>query len=288
MCFFASSIRKFNDFFLLFTIKFVFFFFFLRFCTSLVMQDLVSLGVILSIVSIIGSIQCQDRAFSNNSSRANSSLLNRILGGKRGRRNRIGRFPLTPSEDLPVHLVEKEDRSLDPTEADLDSHKLRAILNSGYNPMLMSVTRPPEAEDNPRGILSFEMRRGRPTGMRPKFLDTFGQLNINDINGHRMSEMDLKLKKGLRRKITKFLWTYSHCPVVYKWKDLGPRFWPRWIREGDCHHKGRSCSFPPGMKCKPSKSKSVNILRFYCPQKGKPCRWIKIFYPIITRCHCSC
>lgn len=28
------------------------------------------------------------------------------------------------------------------------------------------------------------------------------------------------------------------CPIRYVWDDLGPYFWPRWVRRGECddHH----------------------------------------------------
>jgi len=86
-----------------------------------------------------------------------------------------------------------------------------------------------------------------------------------------------------RLLVQKYLAAYSYCPVHYQWRDLGLRFWPRWIREGDCNDgQGttgymkkngndarendvtRSCSFPPGMTCKPQKSSIKTILWWHC------------------------
>ncbi|GIY63753.1 hypothetical protein CEXT_306051 [Caerostris extrusa] len=39
------------------------------------------------------------------------------------------------------------------------------------------------------------------------------------------------------------LWLQSHCPLLQKWKDLGPRFWPRFSWRIPALH-GKPVPFP--------------------------------------------
>ncbi|TNN19218.1 Noggin isoform 1 [Schistosoma japonicum] len=53
------------------------------------------------------------------------------------------------------------------------------------------------------------------------------------------------------------------CAIEYIWEDLGPLFWPRWIRRGVCVNT-HSCSWPPGMRCRSSGSRALKLLRWVC------------------------
>ena len=44
----------------------------------------------------------------------------------------------------------------------------------------------------------------------------------------------VKFGRNLKKKVQNMLWSKSHCPVDYIWRDLGARFWPRYVREGAC------------------------------------------------------
>jgi noggin len=67
------------------------------------------------------------------------------------------------------------------------------------------------------------------------------------------SKLRTRVSPKLRRKLVQFLWAYTACPLFEKWRDLGIRFWPRWLKEGHCHSE-RSCSIPAGMTCQPSQA----------------------------------
>ncbi|CAH8865195.1 unnamed protein product [Trichobilharzia szidati] len=55
------------------------------------------------------------------------------------------------------------------------------------------------------------------------------------------------------------------CEMDFIWEDLGPLFWPRWIRRGVCLNRpGHSCSWPSGMKCRPSGSRALQLLHWKC------------------------
>lgn len=89
------------------------------------------------------------------------------------------------------------------------------------------------------------------------------------------------LKPSVRKYIEKWLLQLASCPLRPAWTDLGPLFWPRWVRRGSCgdddpeivdvrrRRRGRrrpapSCSWPPGMRCVPEASQTVRLLRWRC------------------------
>jgi noggin len=148
-----------------------------------------------------------------------------------------------------------------------------------------------------------------------------------------------RISAKLKKKLQQFLWAFTACPIVYRWKDLGIRFWPRYLKEGHCPAGKVSCSIPPGMKCRPASKAHKTLLRWHCPQyphhhhhnsggsggsrhrnllysssssalsatvdprvadngmlslansghtSKQHCHWIKVKYPIVTQCSCSC
>ncbi|XP_029433291.1 noggin-2-like [Rhinatrema bivittatum] len=185
----------------------------------------------------------------------------------------------SPSDNLPVKdIIEHPDPEQDPREQDLDDRALRKKLGSNFDPSFMAVVAPVQVNLS----LQDPLPKPRAPGSLP------GDLKKMDLSetpyGGRV-----KMGKKARRKFLQWLWAYTYCPVVYTWKDLGGRFWPRYIKEGNCFAE-RSCSFPEGMYCKPVKSVTKTFLRWYCQgwARQKYCTWIPIQYPIISECKCSC
>ncbi|KAK2820275.1 hypothetical protein Q5P01_023234 [Channa striata] len=154
----------------------------------------------------------------------------------------------SPSDHLPVPgLIEEPDPEYDPREQDLAERTLRKKLGSNFDPNFMSISSPMLVN------LTAQDNQVKLQGPMP-----------NDIKKLDLTETPygkrVKVGKKARRKFLQWLWTYTHCPVVYTWKDLGVRFWPRYIKEGNCFSE-RSCSFPEGMSCKPVKSINKIFLR---------------------------
>ena len=122
---------------------------------------------------------------------------------------------------------------------------------------------------------------------------------VDELLGEDKKLASSKIGQKMKKKLTKLLADFTQCPVVYEWKDLGDRFWPRYIRTGSCSQK-KACSFPSGMGCKPAEESQLTLLRRFCGSRrwGKAeveafnpnsnCRWIAIKYPIVTKCSCSC
>lgn len=184
-------------------------------------------------------------------------------------------------------LIEVKDKHLDPTAKDLDRGTLMNILAENFDLRYMSVNRPLESKLLPNGTLEYDFKRNRPVGKMPdsiRNLDFTSQLSLPDG-----PSIKSKLTSKLSKKVQRFLWAYSYCPVNFTWKDLGVRFWPRWIKIGRCYN-GRSCSIPAGMGCKPSGTRHLTLLRWHCKNWDytRSCSWIRVQYPIISECQCSC
>lgn len=202
---------------------------------------------------------------------------------------RHGNSRPAPSDTLPViDLIENPSAVFDPPESELNHRKLRKLLGKDFDPEFMGIGRPIIAVFQPNGTVAVTKKKGRPKERRPSFIEEVGK-PVRYGDHLRMSGLNVNRKT--KRKFKKYIWNYTHCPVVYAWKDLGIRFWPQWVKVGHCYN-GRSCSIPPGMHCKPTKSESRTFFRWHCPlsKKGQllKCRWIRIHYPIITKCSCSC
>ncbi|KAM6080140.1 noggin-2-like [Theristicus caerulescens] len=183
----------------------------------------------------------------------------------------------SPSDNLPVKdIVEHPDPEYDPKEQDLDERTLRKKLGSHFDPGFMAVAVP-----GPANASGAEAAAGRGRAALPAELR---RLELGPPQGPR-----LKVGKKARRKVLQWLWAYTYCPVLYTWKDLGVRFWPRYIKEGNCLAE-KSCSLPEGMFCKPVKSVTKTFLRWHCQgwSSQKYCTWIPVQYPLISECKCSC
>lgn len=84
------------------------------------------------------------------------------------------------------------------------------------------------------------------------------------------------LKASVRKYIEKWLLVRATCRVRAAWTDLGPSFWPRWVRRGSCdgdtdgrRYHAPSCSWPPGMRCVPEHSQTVRLLRWQCRRQRR-------------------
>lgn len=191
-----------------------------------------------------------------------------------------------PSDELPVlplHYPDHQKPPL-PTGADRDFTKLMAKLGKAFEPAFMSCVRPLESFLTPNGSLAYSYDGGRPIRKPPRELR---HLSVR-LPGMRR-RYRVKGRRS-RRKMVRFLSAYIYCPVLYRWKDLGAQFWPRWIREGDCY-RDRSCSIPAGMSCTPKTFNRKTLLYWDCRHaatRGATCSWIRIQYPVITKCACAC
>ncbi|XP_076711547.2 noggin-like [Callospermophilus lateralis] len=90
----------------------------------------------------------------------------------------------------------------------------------------------------------------------------------------------------------------ASCGLTSSWVDLGPVFWPRWVRHTDCDESPPACSWPPGMTCRPAQTMHIKLLAWHCwlsprlpPGQALPlqqCAWRQVLYPVVAACKCSC
>ncbi|TRY85521.1 hypothetical protein DNTS_033444 [Danionella cerebrum] len=166
---------------------------------------------------------------------------------------------LRPSDKLPVGtILEDPDPTLDPRERDLNETELRAILGFHFDQKFMSISSPEDKYSGQDDTNESEFPKPAPSGTMPKEIKAM-EFDIQHGKKHK--------PKKLRKRLQLWLWSYTFCPVVHTWKDLGIRFWPRYLKVADCFNK-RSCSVPEGMLCKPAKSTHLVILRWFCKKPG--------------------
>ncbi|XP_067002354.1 noggin [Anabrus simplex] len=181
-------------------------------------------------------------------------------------------------------IPEPEGRQFDPRPQDLNVTVLRARLGRHFDSQFMSISRP--RSNRTHMDFPFRQHKGRlvpvPGAEMPAFLR---RMNFKSVRLPDGSRLKTRVSAKLQRKLQLFLWAYTACPVLHSWRDLGPRYWPRYVRRGTC--KG-SCSVPPGMQCAPSQRALKVILRWQCHEPNH-CQWIELKnFPIVTGCACTC
>lgn len=194
------------------------------------------------------------------------------------------------SDDLPVLDIEEgPPKNTDPGPEDRNPTRLKAKLGIDYKQDFMSVEEPdlsmhPEEINSPS--IAEVFRNRRPSRRMPSWIK---KINLDSVNKGRHP---VPIGRKQKRKFQLWLWQKTDCPVIYKWKNIGHRFWPPWIKVGTCD-KNRQCSLPAGMGCQPKSSTMITILRWHCQgiSEGRImeyCTWIKVKYPIISECKCKC
>lgn len=197
-----------------------------------------------------------------------------------------------PSHDLPVlDLIEPKDKRYDPTPGDLNPKLLRERLGKDFDKHFMSETRPIDSLLHPNGSVDMSFKRTRKGRLVPssKMPKEIRHLRLHSLKLPDGSRFRMKVSKKMRRRFKQLLWSYTYCPVAHRWKDLGLRFWPRWVKEGSCLTLG-SCSFPSGMSCKPHRFARKTLLRWHCQDwaRRRHCKWIPVNIPIVLECSCGC
>ncbi|XP_037069663.1 noggin-2-like [Pollicipes pollicipes] len=190
-----------------------------------------------------------------------------------------------------LDLIESKSSRYDPSPSDLDIGRLTMKLGRFLDSEYMSIDMPNSLR---RGVnvtwqLPFKVKKNghlRTVGRIPASLR---RLRLDQLTLPDGSRQPVRLTRRLRRKMLKYLHMYTHCAVRYRWKDLGVRFWPRWLRTGHCDTT-RSCSIPAGMTCQPARSRHLTLLRWHCQdwRRSRHCKWLRVQYPVVSKCQCSC
>lgn len=87
------------------------------------------------------------------------------------------------------------------------------------------------------------------------------------VNSSLQSDDQLRLPDELpaqyQELVKNWLIRRATCPIRFTWNNLGPYFWPRYVKKGECLGH-MTCSWPPGMTCIPGSAKILQILRWHC------------------------
>ena len=176
-----------------------------------------------------------------------------------------------------------------PTARDLDETVLLKLLGAPFDRHLLSTIQPYESIWYPNGTMETNYKKGLPKDdLPPEIQHLQFALPPGGSASREESGETMRIKNSaLRRVLRQYLWASSYCPVLYKWRDLGASYWPRWVNEGSCYNK-RSCSIPAGMTCAPAERQTISLLFWHC-KGGRRCKWVPIHdLPITTKCKCGC
>lgn len=127
----------------------------------------------------------------------------------------VGSSPERPT--LPFKLWARSPKSpLKPRRRDLREPELRLKMGDDFDPRWMRTHayHGPDPPEGPRQsvqkLVALAAREALPDDLNPAARET--------------------VRAWLVRRAT--------CPVRYQWGDLGPYFWPRWVRRGQCASDG--------------------------------------------------
>ena len=202
--------------------------------------------------------------------------------------------------------------------------RLLRLLGSSFDPFWMSIEKPSEASGGPllHGGKLLTKLPNYPTIKQNSNLHSSPELR-EVVASHRQklekeaAGLDFgSLPSDVASSVRSWLVHSATCELYYQWMDLGPTFWPRWLRQTDCERSGRvqSCSFPSGMECVRAQTTRIKILAWHCLEirdggkgsrkiKGgsyngsteegtseamKRCLWRQVPYPMVTACTCLC
>ncbi|XP_026216168.1 noggin-2-like [Anabas testudineus] len=236
-----------------------------------------------------------------------------------------------PSYSQPVRpytlLTNVEDYHYLPKSRHRRRSQLLRLLGSSFDPFWMSIDQPSEASGGqsngrplfhtlPAKILNYST-------FRSKFnLNPSPELREAAESGRQKLKKEAEelvlgsLPPDVARSVRDWLVRSATCELHYRWVDLGPAFWPRWLRQTDCERSDgvQSCSFPSGMQCVRAQTTHIKILAWHCLEirngvdesrriKGerpdgsievgpgevmKQCLWRQVPYPVVAACTCSC
>ncbi|KAK2815700.1 hypothetical protein Q5P01_026167 [Channa striata] len=189
-------------------------------------------------------------------------------------------------------LIYAEDHRYIPKPRHRRPSQLLRLLGSSFHPFWMSIDQPYKASGG-HGI-------GRPL-MHGKTATIRGKVNLSlsselreAAQNHRqklekeVAELDLSsLPSHVAMSVRGWLLHSAACELHYQWVDLGPAFWPRWLRQTDCKTSDRvhHCSFPRGMECGERSDGSIEV---GTGETIKRCLWRQVPYPVVTACTCAC
>ncbi|XP_069823349.1 noggin-like [Dendropsophus ebraccatus] len=171
--------------------------------------------------------------------------------------------------------------------------RLLRILGSSFDPFWMSVEKPVENETNSH-LSAFSQDLFDGSSRYRKKLTQEAQ-NIDFSLLKLPAELSVNASHLVLHELRRWLVQRASCKLTSTWVDLGPVFWPRWVRHTDCDESNTACSWPPGMECRQAQLTQIKILAWHCwmQDAGKGwasqnCMWRQVPYPVVAACKCTC
>ncbi|KFR08883.1 Noggin, partial [Nipponia nippon] len=192
--------------------------------------------------------------------------------------------PLPPPEEP------QEPPPLPSSTADPATHLLRGRPSAPVRPYSLSLS-PEDYRYSPKPR---HLRPGRLRRLLGSAFDPFWMAaeEPRGRNGSVPEENLESLSRDLAEGAGRYRRPPAACRLTSTWVDLGPVFWPRWVRHTACETSTPGCSWPPGMTCRPAQLTHIKLLAWHCwaPQSPGPpqCAWRQIPYPVVAACKCSC
>ncbi|XP_019400443.1 PREDICTED: noggin-like [Crocodylus porosus] len=191
-----------------------------------------------------------------------------------------------------------DDYHYTPKPKHLRGPRLLKLLGSSYDPFWMSPEDPRGRNTSLEelGTLSQDLADGT-SRYRRKLLRAAEDLEFPLLP---VSEEGLpgNLSQAITHHLRQWLVDSATCHLTSSWVDLGPVFWPRWVRRTECDASHTRCSWPPGMTCRPAQFTHIKLLVWHCWASRDPgmstsrviqqCTWRQIPYPVVAACKCSC
>ena len=168
----------------------------------------------------------------------------------------MGQMQLFPATDRAYRHFSMEHYIYKPKERNLDYDRLIRRLGDNFDSDWMSVNKPTH------GVAPEVLHKGQ---VDNRLANKLSRVNFSyvDDNGE-----VIELSAIERHAVEKWLLKRSSCEVHFSWADMTEVFWPRWIKNGFCDNNN-GCSWPPGMRCVPAKSRPIKILNWQCGQSKR-------------------
>ncbi|KAM9324513.1 noggin-like [Gastrophryne carolinensis] len=171
--------------------------------------------------------------------------------------------------------------------------RLLRLLGASFDPFWMSVEKPVHNDTNghfsafSQDLLEGANRYRKKLTQEAQNID-FGSLKLSE-------ELSANSSLLLLNDLRQWLVQKASCKLTSTWVDLGPVFWPRWVRHTNCDESNNSCSWPPGMSCRQAQITQIKLLAWHCwmhvAGKGwtsQKCMWRQVPYPVVAACKCTC
>ncbi|XP_066450995.1 noggin-like [Eleutherodactylus coqui] len=180
-----------------------------------------------------------------------------------------------------------------PKPKHLKTPRLLRILGSSFDPFWMSVEKPVENVTSSRlSAFSQDLFDGA-SRYRKKLTQEAQHIDFASLK--LPTELSANSSHIVLNEFRRWLVQRASCKLTSTWVDLGPVFWPRWVRHTDCDESNTACSWPPGMECRQAQLTQIKLLAWHCwmQDAGKGwaaqnCMWRQVPYPVVAACKCAC